>query len=74
MRSLVITGWDAEALALAFAVAGALVALGLSGRCWAANVVGTLFALGWALRVRSVQAGPLLQTPIFLLMFLEAAG
>ena len=30
MRSLVITGWDAEALALAFAVAGALVALGLS--------------------------------------------
>jgi len=44
--------------------------LGLLALSWLANVVGTLFALGVALRMRSVQAGPLLQTPIFLLMFL----
>ena len=51
---------DASPLELA-----ALVAL-----AWLANVVGTLFALGVALRLRSLQAGPLMQTPIFLLMFL----
>ena len=44
-----------------------LVLLGLG---WTTNVVGSLFALGVALRLRTVQAGPLLQTPIFLLMFL----
>ncbi|MBA2441901.1 MAG: ABC transporter permease [Rubrobacter sp.] len=31
LRSLIITGWDPQALALGFAVAGALVVLGLAG-------------------------------------------
>jgi ABC-2 type transport system permease protein len=34
------------------------------------NVVGTLWAAGVALRVRSAQAGPLMQLPVFLLIFL----
>jgi len=33
------------------------------------NVTGTLFAAGIALRTRTVQAGPLMQTPAFLLLF-----
>jgi ABC-2 type transport system permease protein len=36
-----------------------------------ANVVGLLWACGVALRFRSVQAGPLMQTPVFLLLFLS---
>jgi ABC-type multidrug transport system permease subunit len=34
------------------------------------NVVGTLWAAGVALRLRSMQAGPVMQLPIFLLIFL----
>jgi len=34
------------------------------------NLVGVLWATGVALRFRSVQAGPLMQTPIFMLLFL----
>ena len=34
------------------------------------NVVGILWAGGIAMRFRSVQAGPLMQTPIFVLLFL----
>ena len=34
------------------------------------NVVGLLWACGVAMRFRSVQAGPLMQTPVFLLLFL----
>jgi ABC-2 type transport system permease protein len=34
------------------------------------NVLGTLWAAGIALRFRSVQAGPLMQTPIFMVLFL----
>jgi len=34
------------------------------------NVLGVLWAAGIALRFRSVQAGPLMQTPIFMLLFL----
>jgi ABC-2 type transport system permease protein len=33
------------------------------------NVVGTLWAAGVALRLRSAQAGPLMQLPVFLLIF-----
>ena len=34
------------------------------------NVLGLLWACGVAMRFRSVQAGPLMQTPIFILLFL----
>lgn len=34
------------------------------------NIVGTLWAAGVALRLRSTQAGPIMQFPIFLLIFL----
>ena len=34
------------------------------------NAVGLLWACGIAMRFRSVQAGPLMQTPVFLLLFL----
>jgi ABC-2 type transport system permease protein len=34
------------------------------------NVVGLLWACGVAMRFRSVQAGPLMQTPVFLVLFL----
>jgi ABC-2 type transport system permease protein len=43
----------------------ALVLLGLI-----VNVIGTLWAAGVALRLRSTQAGPIMQFPIFLLIFL----
>ena len=35
------------------------------------NVAGTLWGAGIPLRTRSIQAGPLMQTPIFLLLFLS---
>jgi ABC-2 type transport system permease protein len=35
-----------------------------------ANQIGLLWACGIAMRFRSVQAGPLMQTPVFLLLFL----
>jgi ABC-2 type transport system permease protein len=34
------------------------------------NVVGLMWACGVAMRFRSVQAGPLMQTPVFMLLFL----
>ena len=34
------------------------------------NQVGLLWAAGVAMRIRSVQAGPLMQTPVFLVLFL----
>jgi ABC-2 type transport system permease protein len=34
------------------------------------NAVGLLWACGIAMRFRSVQSGPLMQTPVFLLLFL----
>jgi ABC-2 type transport system permease protein len=37
---------------------------------FALNVIGTLWAAGVALRLRSAQAGPIMQLPIFLLIFL----
>lgn len=35
------------------------------------NIVGLLWACGVAMRFRSIQAGPLMQTPVFLLLFLS---
>jgi ABC-2 type transport system permease protein len=43
---------------------------GLIGLAIIVNVVGTLWAAGVALRLRSQQAGPIMQLPIFLLIFL----
>jgi ABC-2 type transport system permease protein len=34
------------------------------------NVVGLLWACGVAMRVRTIQAAPLMQTPVFMLLFL----
>ncbi len=35
------------------------------------NIVGLLWACGVAMRFRSIQSGPLMQTPVFLLLFLS---
>ena len=35
------------------------------------NLIGLLWACGIAMRFRSVQAGPLMQTPVFILLFLS---
>jgi ABC-2 type transport system permease protein len=35
------------------------------------NQIGLLWACGVAMRFRSVQAGPLMQTPVFMLLFLS---
>ena len=34
------------------------------------NIAATFWAAGVALRLRSIQAGPLMQTPVFLILFL----
>jgi ABC-2 type transport system permease protein len=44
--------------------------VGLIGLAIIVNVAGTLWAAGVALRLRSQQAGPIMQLPIFLLIFL----
>jgi ABC-2 type transport system permease protein len=44
---------------------------GMYGLALIANVIGLLWACGVAMRFRSVQAGPLMQTPVFLLLFLS---
>jgi ABC-2 type transport system permease protein len=43
---------------------------GLYGLALLFNVAGVLWAMGVAMRFRSVQAGPLMQTPVFMLLFL----
>ena len=43
---------------------------GLIGLALLVNVAATLWSTGIALRFRSIQAGPLMQTPIFLILFL----
>jgi ABC-2 type transport system permease protein len=44
--------------------------VGMYGLAIIFNQVGLLWACGVAMRLRSVQAGPLMQTPVFLLLFL----
>jgi ABC-2 type transport system permease protein len=44
--------------------------LGLIGLALIVNVAAGLFAAGIALRFRTIQAGPLMQTPVFLILFL----
>lgn len=43
---------------------------GMYGLAVIFNLVGLLWACGVAMRFRSVQAGPLMQTPVFLVLFL----
>ncbi|HET7573985.1 MAG TPA: hypothetical protein VFJ99_02610, partial [Solirubrobacterales bacterium] len=44
--------------------------LGLYGLALLVNVTATLWAAGVAMRVRSIQGGPLMQFPTFLILFL----
>jgi ABC-2 type transport system permease protein len=44
--------------------------LGLYGLALLVNVAATLWAAGVAMRVRSIQGGPLMQFPVFLILFL----
>ncbi len=44
---------------------------GLYGLAVIVNVAAVLFAAGVAMRTRSSQAGPLIQTPVFMLLFLS---
>lgn len=44
--------------------------LGLYGLALIVNVAATMWATGVAMRVRSIQGGPLMQIPVFLILFL----
>jgi ABC-2 type transport system permease protein len=85
-RLAILAGWVLSAMlravfvvALLFAVglltgmdvyAGPLELLGLLALVLAISALATLFACGFALRLRTIQAGPAMQMPIFLLLFL----
>jgi ABC-2 type transport system permease protein len=49
---------------------GAIDLLGLYGLAFLMNLTALMWAAGIALRFRSLQAGPLMQTPVFLIIFL----
>jgi ABC-2 type transport system permease protein len=49
---------------------GAVDLFGLYGLALLVNVAATLFAVGIAMRFRTIQAGPMMQTPTFLILFL----
>ncbi len=49
---------------------GPIDLIGLLALAMLVNVAGALWAAGVAMRVRSTQAGPIMQLPIFLLLFL----
>ena len=72
MRALVVGAMlFAIALLAGMEVAGGGVDLfGLVGLALLVNFAGGMWAAGIALRFRSIQAGPLMQTPIFLVLFL----
>lgn len=44
--------------------------VGLLGLAFVVNVASTMWAAGVALRIRSIQGGPAIQMPVFLLLFL----
>jgi ABC-type multidrug transport system permease subunit len=85
-RLAIIAGYSISALvravftmALLFAVAlitgmsvsgGGIDLFGLIGLALLMNLTAGLFAAGIALRFRTIQAGPLMQTPVFLILFL----
>jgi ABC-type multidrug transport system permease subunit len=61
----------AIALAVGMNVGGAAVDLvGLYSLAALVNLAAIMWAAGIALRIRSIQAGPLMQTPVFLIIFL----
>ena len=49
---------------------GAVDLFGLYGLALLVNVAATLFAVGIAMRFRTIQAGPMMQTPTFLILFM----
>jgi ABC-type multidrug transport system permease subunit len=60
----------AVAFAVGMQVGGSGVDLfGLYGLAVLVNVAGLLWACGVAMRFRTIQAGPVMQTPVFLLLF-----
>jgi ABC-2 type transport system permease protein len=85
-RLAILVGYSVSALvravftmALLFTVAlitgmsvsgGGVDLVGLIGLALIVNLAAGLFAGGVALRFRSIQAGPLMQTPVFLILFL----
>jgi ABC-2 type transport system permease protein len=69
--SMVATMLTIVALAAGMQVGGSGVDLvGLYGLAVVFNSIGLLWACGVAMRFRSVQAGPLMQTPVFMALFL----
>jgi len=61
----------AIALAVGMQVGGSRVDLvGLYGLAAIMSLIAVLYAMGIALRFRTIQAGPLMQTPVFLILFL----
>jgi ABC-2 type transport system permease protein len=70
--SLIATVLTIVALISGMQVGGnGLDLFGMYGLAVIFNVVGLLWACGVAMRFRSVQAGPLMQTPVFILLFLS---
>jgi ABC-2 type transport system permease protein len=85
-RLAIIAGYSLSALtraaftmAMLFAVAlitgmsvsgNGMDLFGLIGLAFIVNFAAGLFAAGIALRFRTIQAGPLMQTPVFLILFL----
>jgi len=70
--SIVAVLLTSVALAVHMQVGGSGIDLfGLYGLALIVNLMGLLWACGIAMRFRSVQAGPLMQTPIFILLFLS---
>jgi ABC-2 type transport system permease protein len=85
-RGAILAGYAASALAraiviwaLLFAIAlltgmkvegGGVDLVGLLGLAVLVNAAAAMWAAGIALRFRSIQAGPLMQTPTFLILFL----
>jgi ABC-2 type transport system permease protein len=49
---------------------GGIDLLGLYGLALIVNVAATLWATGVAMRIRSIQGGPLMQIPVFLVLFM----
>lgn len=64
---VIVTG---VAFAAGMTVPGGAGVLGLYALALVINVAFVLFAAGVAMRLRTVQAGPLMQTPVFLALFL----
>ena len=69
--SLVATMLTIVALIAGMPIGGSGVDIfGLYALALLVNLVGILWAAGIAMRFRTVQAGPLMQTPVFMLLFL----